>query len=62
MYPPASHLPPRPVTRSHLHLLFPVSTDEELARRAELERKLTELSDREYDLMMELRRLQNVEL
>jgi len=35
--------------------------DEDLARRAELERRLVELSDKEFDLMVELRRLQQVE-
>jgi hypothetical protein len=36
--------------------------DEELARRAELERRLVELSDKEYDLMLELGKLRDVEL
>lgn len=39
----------------------PGLTDEDLARRAELERRLVELSDKEFDLMVELRRLQQVE-
>ena len=35
--------------------------DEDLALRAELERRLVELSDKEFDRMVELRRLQQVE-
>lgn len=42
-------------------LLASPTAEAELAKRAELERKLVELSDREYDLMVELRRLMQEE-